>query len=165
MDALYDCGFALHRRLFDAVDVVSQERWVEADAVGEAGHVDFRVGEEEALHRRRLGIFVVKTFETDIHVKLRPMDSVKAKAILGALAVGSSAQRTIPQQRLATFRAILLAAVDVIAVEPYFSDFHSNTSFHLLIIISLLSSITALIRFKSFFFMLTNSRRMNELDA
>ena len=43
MDALYDCGFALLRRLFDAVDVIAQEGRIEAYAVGKLKMIPARV--------------------------------------------------------------------------------------------------------------------------
>ena len=44
--------------------------------------IDFLVGEEEPLHRRRLCIFILKTLEADVLIQIPPVDSIKTKRVL-----------------------------------------------------------------------------------
>ena len=64
-------GFlSFDRWFFESIDIVPQERGIHADGSGELGDVDFLVGQEELLHRRRLGIFIDETLETDPGIPL-----------------------------------------------------------------------------------------------
>ena len=67
-------GFLSFRgRLFETIDVVAQQCGVHSDRTGKFRHIDFLVGEEEPLHRRRLCIFILKTLEADVLIQIPPV--------------------------------------------------------------------------------------------
>ena len=76
-------GFlSFDRWFFESIDIVPQERGIHADGTGELGNVDLFVGQEELLHRRRLGVFINEALETDVFVDITPMDAVETEGIL-----------------------------------------------------------------------------------
>ena len=77
-----DGFFSFNRWFFESIDIVPQERGIHADRTGELGDVDFLVGQEELLHRRRLGVFINEALETDVFVDITPMDAVETEGIL-----------------------------------------------------------------------------------
>ncbi len=86
------CGWVL-----EAIDIVAEKGWIYAGIFREPSDVDFFVGQKEFLKRGRNGIFVSKTFKTDILVQIRPMNTFKADMIIPALFLISIQQGTIPQ--------------------------------------------------------------------
>ena len=66
-----------------------------------------------------LGIGIKETLETDVLVKIMPMDADGADFILGTLLIRCFPKFVIPQQRLAIGFAIVPQTVDPVSVEPY----------------------------------------------
>lgn len=75
------------RGLLESVDVVAQQRGVDADESGKLGHIDFLMGKEEALHGRRLAVIVDKALETDVLIKPAPVYAAKAEGVFGTLSI------------------------------------------------------------------------------
>ena len=75
MDMGKDGFFSFNRWFFESIDIVPQERGIHADGTGELGNVDLFVGQEELLHRRRLGVFINEALETDVFVDTEAGDT------------------------------------------------------------------------------------------
>ena len=75
-----DSLLSFRGRLFETIDVVPQQCGVHSDRTGKFRYIDFLVGEEEPLHRRRLCIFILKTLEADVLIQIPPVDSIKTKS-------------------------------------------------------------------------------------
>ena len=90
VDACEDFLLAFGRGLLESVDVVAQQRGVDADESGKFGHIDFLMGEEEALHGRRLAILIDKALEADVLIKPAPVYAAKAEGVFGTLGIGGS---------------------------------------------------------------------------
>ena len=112
----------LGRRLLETVDIVPQKGGVHADGTGEFGDIDLLMGQEELLHRRRLGIFIDETLETDILVDITPMDAVEAEGIFLPLLLTGSPKPGIPEKRLAVDAPVIGTAKNLVVAEPYFFD-------------------------------------------
>ena len=71
--------FAICRRLFESVDVVSKQRGIDTDAFCKFCDVEFLVCQEEPLYLCRLCVLVFKTLETDVRVKVAPIVTCSAQ--------------------------------------------------------------------------------------
>ena len=122
MDMGQDGFLSFDRWFFESIDIVPQERGIHADGTGELGNVDLFVGQEELLHRRRLGVFIEEALETDVFVDITPMDAVETEGILLPLLGTGSPEPWIPEKRLAVDTPVFAATDNLVVAEPYFFD-------------------------------------------
>lgn len=122
MDMGKDGFLSFDRWFFESIDIVPQERGIHADGTGELGNVDLFVGQEELLHRRRLGVFINEALETDVFVDITPMDAVETEGILLPLLGTGSPEPWIPEKRLAVDAPVIGATEYLVVAEPYFFD-------------------------------------------
>lgn len=122
MDMGQDGFFSFNGWFFESIDIVPQERGIHADGTGELSNVDLFVGQEELLHRRRLGVFINEALETDVFVDITPMDAVETEGILLPLLGTGSPKPRIPKERLAVDTPVFAATEYLVVTEPYFFD-------------------------------------------
>lgn len=115
------------RWFLKAVDVVAQERGINAYHFRKLRYFDFLMGKEKALQGRRFCILGRKTVKADIFIQRSPMNATKAELIISTIFVSSTHKCRIPKQGLAILPAGFIHTVDVICIKPYSGNFHDVT--------------------------------------
>ena len=98
MDLLQNLLFAFLGRLFEAIDIVSQQACIDTSFFGKASNINLRMRQKEALHFCRFRLIVGETLEAYIHIQFPPMDSYRADFILLAFRFRSHQQILVPKQ-------------------------------------------------------------------
>ena len=124
MDLLQNLLFSFLGRLFEAIDIVTKQSSINTCLQCKLPHIDFRMGQEKALHFRGFSLVVSETLKTDIHVQFPPMDADGADFILLSLRIRSFQQIFVPKQRLTIGFPVVAKAIEPLPVKPYFIDFH-----------------------------------------
>ena len=110
------------RGSFEPVDITAKQGGIESELFGETGNIDLRMRQEKVLKARGFRISVQETLETDILVKLPPMNSYRADLVPGALFVSRIPEMSVPQQGLAVRLPVISQSVEPISFKPYFTD-------------------------------------------
>ena len=85
-------------RRFESIHITAEQGRVQPELSGEAGDIDFLVGQEKSLDAGRFGFGIQKTLETDVHVQFRPMDTDGTDLISGPFGVGCAHKPPIPEK-------------------------------------------------------------------
>ena len=125
MYGIDDLLFAYLRRLLEAIDIVSEERSIDADTLGEFGDVDLLMAKKEFLERSWDSIVILETLERDIPIQVPPMEAGEANGIFLPFLIWCIHQCKIPKQSLFQSPSIFIRCIYEPASNRMFPSFIS----------------------------------------